>query len=54
MLKLLEEGLSTKQIAAKEYLAVSSVRTYIQSALCKLGCSHRLQALAVARMHGLI
>lgn len=54
ILHLLAEGMSTKQIAAHEYLAVNSVRTYIQSMLHKLGCTHRLQAVAFARTSRLI
>lgn len=49
ILQLLSQGLSTRDIAATEFLAVNSVRTYVQSALWKLGANSRLQAIAVAR-----
>jgi DNA-binding CsgD family transcriptional regulator len=54
ILQLLSQGLSTRDIAATEFLAVNSVRTYVQSALWKLGANSRLQAIAVARGLNLI
>jgi len=50
----LSKGLATKEVAAAEYLAVNTVRSYIQSALWKLGANSRLQAVAIARDVGLI
>lgn len=54
ILELLSQGLSTADIAKTEYLAVNTVRSYIQSALWKLGANSRLQAVAIAREVGLI
>jgi len=54
ILGLLSEGISTKEIASTEFLAVNTVRSYIQSALWKLGANSRLQAVAIARDVGLI
>jgi LuxR family transcriptional regulator, regulator of acetate metabolism len=54
ILRLLSKGLATKEVAAAEYLAVNTVRSYIQSALWKLGANSRLQAVAIARDVGLI
>jgi DNA-binding NarL/FixJ family response regulator len=54
ILKLLSEGLSTRDVAATECLAVNTVRNYVQSALWKLGANSRLQAIAIARGLNLI
>jgi len=54
ILRLLSQGTSTKEIASTEFLAVNTVRSYIQSALWKLGANSRLQAVAIAREVGLI
>jgi DNA-binding NarL/FixJ family response regulator len=54
ILQFLADGASTRDIAAKEYLALNTVRSYVQSALWKLGAHTRLQAVAVARDLGLI
>jgi DNA-binding CsgD family transcriptional regulator len=54
ILRLLSEGIPTKEIASTEFLAVNTVRSYIQSALWKLGANSRLQAVAIAREVGLI
>ena len=54
ILELLSQGLSTAEVAKTEYLAINTVRSYIQSALWKLGANSRLQAVAIAREVGLI
>lgn len=54
ILMLLSEGLSTREVAATECLAVNTVRNYVQSALWKLGANSRLQAIALARGLNLI
>ncbi len=54
ILRLLSQGIATSEIAATEFLAVNTVRSYIQSALWKLGANSRLQAVAIAREVGLI
>ncbi len=54
MVALLSRGLSTREMAAETFLTVNSVRTYIQAAICKLGCRSRLQAVAEARKWGLV
>lgn len=54
ILQLLGEGLSTRDVASVEFLAVNTVRSYVQSALWKLGAHSRLQAVALAREAGLI
>jgi DNA-binding CsgD family transcriptional regulator len=54
ILTLLSQGISTKEIAVSEFLALNTVRSYIQSALWKLGANSRLQAVAIAREVGLI
>lgn len=54
ILELLGEGLSTRDVATTEFLAINTVRSYVQSALWKLGAHSRLQAVAIAREAGLI
>lgn len=54
ILHLLGDGLSTREIAASEFLAVNTVRNYVQGILWKLGVNSRLQAIAVARRRSLI
>jgi DNA-binding NarL/FixJ family response regulator len=54
VLELLAQGLATRDIAREEYLAINTVRSYVQSALWKLGAHSRLEAVAVARELGLI
>ena len=54
VLNHLSRGLSTSEIAAIEYLAVNTVRSYVQDLLWKLGANSRLQAVAIAREQGLV
>jgi DNA-binding CsgD family transcriptional regulator len=54
MLVLLSRGVATRGIACATGLTVNSVRTYIQAALTKLSCGSRLEAVARARVLGLL
>lgn len=54
VLELLSEGLSTRAVAAAAHLSHNTVRSYVQTALSKLGAHNRLQAVAIAREAGLI
>jgi PAS domain S-box-containing protein len=51
VLRLLEQGRSTKQIAAELHLSSETVRNHIRHILRALGVHSRLEAVAVAR-HG--
>ena len=49
VLRLLEQGRSTKQIAAELHLSPETVRNHIRRLLQALGVNSRLEAVAVAR-----
>ena len=49
VLRLLEQGRSTKQIAAELHLSTETVRNHIRGLLRALGVSSRLEAVAAAR-----
>jgi DNA-binding NarL/FixJ family response regulator len=54
VLQLLAKGASTRQIAAELHLTTETVRNHIRHLLRALGVHSRLEAVAVARLHGLI
>ena len=49
VLRLLEQGRSTKQIAAELHLSNDTVRNHIRALLRALGVHSRLEAVAAAR-----
>ena len=49
VLRLLEQGYSTKQIAAELHLSTETVRNHIRRLFRALGVNSRLEAVAVAR-----
>ena len=49
MLRLLEHGRSTKQIAAELHLSTETVKNHMRGLFRALGVSSRLEAVAVAR-----
>ncbi|MGA8533202.1 MAG: LuxR C-terminal-related transcriptional regulator, partial [Candidatus Tumulicola sp.] len=49
VLRLLGEGLTTKEIAVRHGRSTNTIRAHIANALGKLGCHRRVQAVAVAR-----
>ena len=49
VLRLLEQGRSTKQIAAELHLSTETVRNHIRRLFRALGVNSRLEAVAVAR-----
>ncbi len=49
MLRLLEQGRSTKQIAAELHLSTETVRNHIRRLFQALGVNSRLEAVAAAR-----
>ena len=46
------DGSTADEIAAREFVAVSTVRTHIRSILDKLGVNSQLAAVALARRSG--
>jgi ATP/maltotriose-dependent transcriptional regulator MalT len=53
-LRLLAEGLSPKEIAARKGRSVHTVRTHIANAISKLRCNGRGQAIALGRRMGIL
>lgn len=49
VLRLLEQGRSTKQIAAELHLSTETVRNHVRRLFQTLGVNSRLEAVAVAR-----
>ena len=49
VLRLLEQGRSTKQIAAELHLSIETVRNHVRHLLRALGVNTRLEAVAAAR-----
>jgi LuxR family maltose regulon positive regulatory protein len=54
ILRLIETGITNREIAARLYIAISTVKTHINNLYGKLGVSNRVQALARAREVGLL
>jgi two-component system response regulator DegU len=54
MLRLLAEGLSNREIAARLVLAEGTVKNHVSIILDKLHAANRTQAARVAREQGLI
>jgi DNA-binding NarL/FixJ family response regulator len=52
MLALITQGLSTKEVAARAFLGMNSVKTYIRSAYRKIGVTSRTQAVLWAIDNG--
>ena len=50
VLRLLEQGRSTKQIAAELHLSIETVRNHIRRLFRALGVHSRLEAVAAARV----
>lgn len=54
LLKMIEDGRSTAEMAKELGLTSGTVRNIVSSMMVKLGVDNRVQALAVARHHGWI
>ncbi|MBV8148817.1 MAG: response regulator transcription factor [Candidatus Eremiobacteraeota bacterium] len=54
MLRMLSEGLGTKEIASRTGRSPYTVRVHIANATAKLRCHGRMEAVAVARRLALI
>jgi two-component system, NarL family, response regulator LiaR len=52
VLALIAKGLSNQEIAARLYLSINSVKTYVRTAYRKIGVSRRSQAVGWAIAHG--
>src|SRR5262249_42414260 len=50
VLELLGQGLSNREIAARRFVSVETVRTHVQRVLGKLGVSTRVKAAVLARL----
>lgn len=54
ILRLIEEGLSNREIAQKLFLALDTIKWYNKQIYSKLGVSSRFQAVSAARQYGLL
>jgi DNA-binding CsgD family transcriptional regulator len=54
VMRALDQGQSTKEIAACSGRSLYTVRTLVQRATAKLGCSGRQEALAALRRRGFL
>jgi DNA-binding NarL/FixJ family response regulator len=52
IIALITQGLSNKEIAARSYLSINSVKTYIRTAYRKIGAERRAQAVLWGIKHG--
>lgn len=52
VVSLIAQGLSNDEIAAREYITVNTVKTYIRTAYRKIGVHTRAQAVVWAVQHG--
>ncbi len=52
ILALVDDGVTTEDIAGKLYLSQGTVRNYLSNAMSKLGVSTRAQAVAMAKQRG--
>lgn len=54
VLKLIVEGYSNPEIAAKLYVSPNTVKTHVRSLMNKLGADHRIQLAVIALRNGII
>ncbi|HDN80099.1 MAG: DNA-binding response regulator [Chloroflexi bacterium] len=54
ILRLISQGLSNKEIAAKLFLSENTIKGYVQEILRKLGARNRIEAIMIALRRGLI
>lgn len=52
ILRLVEQGLSTRAIAAKLFLSYGTVRNYVSVVMTKLNAASRAEAVRIARQRG--
>jgi len=54
VIALVAQGLSNEEIAARLYLSINSIKTYIRTAYRKIGVTRRSQSVAWAMTHGFV
>ena len=54
MLRALAEGLSSKEICERLYIAPNTLRTHVQNIMSKLRVHSKLEAVAFALRHKLV
>ena len=54
VLRLLAEGLTMREIAARRGVSQNTVRTHIQNLYAKLGCHNRVEVVHFANRHGVV
>ena len=54
VLRLLAEGLSMREIAARRGVSQHTARTHIQNLYAKLGCHNRVEVVHFANRHGIV
>lgn len=54
VLKLIAEGLSTKEMAERLFVSENTIKTHTSRVLDKLGASRRTQAVQIAKQFGLV
>lgn len=54
VLRLLADGLSTEELAARMQLSINTVRNHVQKAIRRLGAHSKLEAVAIAQREGII
>jgi len=54
VLRLLGQGVATREIARRLHIAPHTVRSHVQRVMSKLGVHSRLEAVALARRTGLL
>jgi len=54
VLRMLAEGLTQREIAARRGVSQNTVRTHIQNLYAKLGCHNRVEVVHFANRHGVV
>jgi DNA-binding NarL/FixJ family response regulator len=54
VLRMLAEGLTMSDIAARRGVTQNTVRTHIQNLYAKLGCHNRVEVVHFANRHGVV
>lgn len=54
VLRLVSDGVSTRDMAERLHISRATVRNHIQNILGKLSAHSRLEAVAIARRHGIV
>jgi DNA-binding NarL/FixJ family response regulator len=54
VLALLARGVSTRGISERRFISLNTARNHVQRTIAKLGAHSRLEAVTIARRHGLL